>query len=192
MSGAGTRVPLEDAEYIAGELKAELVDYCSRIVIAGSIRRRSTTCGDIDLVCEPTTEPLLDMFGQEAGESLDHLDEGCTYLLGQGVLSQRLDANGRPSWGTRLKRAIYGGMAVDIQAVHDADTWGAWLLIRTGPAEFNKRLVTPRRQGGWLPAGFQFKDGFQLWAWDERIPTPTERSVFDALGLGYREPWDRG
>lgn len=188
---SGQRIPLEDAEYIAGELRALISDYCHFTEIAGSIRRRAWTAGDIDLVCVPTIATELDLFGNP-GEQRDLLDERLTTLVEHGEIDRRLDVNGRVSWGKSLKRAIYGGMAVDIQAVHDADTLGAWLLIRTGPAGFNKALVTPKRNGGLLPAGCEFKDGFQLWKWGERVPTPTERSVFDALGIEYREPWDRG
>lgn len=67
-------------------------------------------------------------------------------------------------------------------------TWGAWLLIRTGPAAFNKAIVTPTWQGGLLPSGFEWKDGFKLHRFGGRVDTPTEESVFEALGLEYKAP----
>lgn len=192
MSGGTIRVPRERAERIANELVGMLAPACTSITIAGSLRRLRPTIGDIDLVCQPRLIPMLDMFGDPEGPVHNALSELCDAYVDEGQLSKRSDINGRPSWGASLKRAVFRGLNVDIQSVSDPQTLGAWLLIRTGPAEFNKKLVTPRRQGGWLPAGVEFKDGFQLWSWGERVPTPTERSVFEALGLPYREPWDRG
>lgn len=186
------RVPREQAERIAARLVEMLAPACTSITIAGSIRRLRSSIGDIDLVVQPLLIPTLDMFELPTGEPHNALTALCDAYVEEGQLARRLDVNGRPSWGASLKRAEFRGLNVDIQSVTDPHTLGAWLLIRTGPAEFNKKLVTPRRQGGWLPAGFEFKDGFQLWSWGERVLTPTERSVFEALGLGYREPWDRG
>jgi DNA polymerase/3'-5' exonuclease PolX len=189
---AGTRVPLAEATLHAQQLVGMLAPACLSITVAGSIRRRKPDVGDIDLVCVPILVDDIDMFGEATGEPYNALSALCDSYAADGVLRKRLDVNGRPSWGESLKRAEYAGLAVDIQSVTDPDTLGAWLLIRTGPASFNKALVTERRQGGLLPSGFKFRDGFKLYRWDERVPTPDERSVFDALGISYLEPWERG
>jgi DNA polymerase/3'-5' exonuclease PolX len=188
MSAAPTRVPLADARAIAEELAELLRPVCIRVEICGSIRRGMATIGDVDLLCDPKTEALTDLFGQSTGDVIDFLDARCEELLALDELARRLDANGRPSWGTRLKRAIFRGLGVDIRACHDPSTWGAWMVISTGPAAFNKALVTPRSKGGKLAPGLEWKRGFQLWRFGGRVDTPTEGSVFEALGLEYLPP----
>lgn len=188
----GTRVPLEIARSIAEELAELLAPACVRIAVAGSIRREKADIGDIDLVCDPVIERIpAGLFGDEFAER-DLLHDLASSMAAQGVLERRYDKNGRPTWGQNLKRATFRGLSVDIQAVTDASTWGAWLLIRTGPAEFNKAIVTPRFQGGLLPSGFEWKNGFQLHRYGGRVNTRTEEDVFEALGLPYLEPHKRG
>lgn len=184
------RMPLAEAEALANDLAELLRHGCRRIVIAGSIRRRRAYVGDIDLVCEPAIDITRDLFGDETGK-LDRLDALCNWLESEGVLAKRLDVNGRACWGLGLKRAMFKGVPVDMQAVTDPDVWGSWLLIRTGPAEFNKRLVTQQAQGGLLPNDMRFRDGFRLHGGLRRIPTPTEESVFEALGMTYVRPEER-
>lgn len=189
---AGTRIPLDEARDIAQALRTAILPYCYRVEICGSIRRQRPTIGDIDLVCEPIVKPVLDMFDQESGETRDLLTERLDWMVERGHIEKRLDKNGRPAWGTSLKRARFRGLNADIQSVVDHDTWGAWLAIRTGPAEFNKALVTPVSQGGVLPSGFEFRDGFKLYRFGGQIPTPTEWQLFEALGLQHQRPMDRG
>jgi DNA polymerase/3'-5' exonuclease PolX len=192
MSTTDTRWKLEAATEIAQEVAALLEPMCERIVVAGSIRRRKHEIGDIDLVCEPKIERTpAGLFGDQFDER-DLLHDLCSRLAADGILEKRRDKNGRPAWGPSLKRATFHGLNVDIQAVTDPTTWGAWLLIRTGPADFNKAIVTPRYQGGLLPSGFAWKDGFKLYRYGGRVETPTEESVFEALGLPYASPPNRG
>jgi DNA polymerase/3'-5' exonuclease PolX len=188
---SGERVPLAQAREVANELVALLASACISVHIAGSIRRQSETVADVDLVCEPIILTQADLFGEPSGETVDCLHERCDELVEQGILGKRLNKNGLPSWGHSLKRATFKGMNVDVQAVTDSDSWGFWFLVRTGPAAFNKAIVTPRWQGGLLPPGFEVKGGFQLYRGGGRVPTPTERSVFESLGLPWIEPWDR-
>lgn len=187
MSG-GERIPLDEALGAARALAYLIKDACVRVEIAGSIRRKKPTIGDIDLVVEPFVADVFDMFGEASGETANLTDERLQELVAAGKVGKRLDRNGRPTWGEQLKRATYHGLNVDIQSVLDVDTWGMWMLIRTGPADFNCRMVTPRWQGGLLPPGMEVRDGFQLWRMGARVPTPTEQDVFAAYGLDYVEP----
>ena len=187
MSG-GERIPLDEALGAARALAYLIKDACVRVEIAGSIRRKKPTIGDIDLVVEPFVADVFDMFGEASGETANLTDERLQELVAAGKVGTRLDRNGRPTWGEQLKRATYHGLNVDIQSVLDVDTWGMWMLIRTGPADFNRRMVTPRWQGGLLPPGMEVRDGFQLWRMGARVPTPTEQDVFAAYGLDYVEP----
>lgn len=188
----GTRVPLDVARDIATALTIAIEPYCYRVEICGSIRRQSETVGDIDLLCEPIVKPVLDLFGQPTNETRDLLTGRLDWMVGRGHLEKRLNVKGQPSWGPDLKRAVFCGMKVDIRACRDSDAWGAWMAISTGPALFNKALVTPRSKGGVLAPGLEIKDGFKVYSGGGRIPTPTEWQFFQALGLEHQRPMDRG
>jgi DNA polymerase/3'-5' exonuclease PolX len=192
MSTTATRLPLAEAREIAEQLVALLQPACQRIVIAGSIRRQRPDIGDIDLVLEPIIKREAGgLFGDQVTER-DLLHDLCCRLADAGTLERRRDKNDRATWGPNLKRALYGGLSVDLQVVTDPTTWGSWLLIRTGPADFNRAMVTPVWQGGKLPSGFEWKDSFRLYRYGGRVETPTEADVFAALGYAYQEPPERG
>lgn len=188
MSTTTERISIDEARRIAEQLVALIALSCVRVEIAGSIRRAAPTIGDIDLVCEPIAEPVLDLFGDPTGAVEDRLHDRLCDLERLGTIEKRRNTAGQAAWGPKLKRAVYRGLGVDIQSVTNPTTWGSWLLIRTGPADLNKAIVTPRHQGGLLPPGFEWKDGFKLYRGGGRVETPTEQSVFAALGLRYLEP----
>jgi DNA polymerase/3'-5' exonuclease PolX len=192
MSTTATRLPLDEAREIAEQLVALLQPACQRIVISGSIRREKADIGDVDLLCMPRLTPLIDLFGESSGASTDHLHDRLCDLERLGTIDKRHNALGRTAWGAQLKWAAYHGLNVDIRACVDPSIWGAWLLISTGPADFNKAIVTPVWQGGKLPSGFEWKDGFRLFRYGGRVETPTEADVFAALGYAYQEPPERG
>ncbi len=190
MTGAKQRIPLAQAEYLAAELVALLSPACVRIEVAGSIRRRKATVGDVELVMVPKLEAEMDMFGLKPGGSRNLLDELADALFVSGTLEARQDINGRPRWGSRYKAAMYRGFAVDLFSVLQPAQWGTIFLIRTGSAKFSHRLVTQRRQGGCMPAWMQERDG-ALWSHGEMVPTPEETDVFAALGLPFVPPEQR-
>ena len=64
-------------------------------------------------------------------------------------------------------------------------TWGYIFLLRTGPAEFSKWVVTELKRRGYTP-----KDG-AVWHGDLRINTLDEEMVFRLLGIDWIEPEHR-
>lgn len=67
------------------------------------------------------------------------------------------------------------------------EQWGCIFLIRTGPAEFSRHVVTRARY-----RGKRFKDGRLFHDFSGQfITTPEEYDVFAALGMPYQEPPDR-
>jgi DNA polymerase/3'-5' exonuclease PolX len=187
----GTRIPLSQAEPLAHELLTLLAPVTTRAEIAGSIRRRQATVGDIELLVEPAFAELPDLFGG-SGQRLNLLDEQVAEWLQLGVVEHRLDKNNRPSCGERYKRLRFGGVALDLFVCLPPAQWGVLFVIRTGPAEYGHRLVTPRSQGGWCPDYLQVKDGALRRRDDGTIlPTPEERHVFDLLGREYAAPEQR-
>jgi DNA polymerase/3'-5' exonuclease PolX len=184
------------ARGVAREMLVILRPACERIEIGGSIRRGKARVKDIELVAIPKTVPVLDMFGEVAG-TRDLLHELVTEMSQVGVVTKRLDVNGVPRFGQRAKMLCYHGIPVDLFTAQ-ADNWGLQFLIRTGPAEFNRRVVTRTYDGGLLP--FTFRVGklddksehpSYLWQGNTIIPTPEERDFFAAIGLAWVEPEDR-
>jgi hypothetical protein len=67
--------------------------------------------------------------------------------------------------------------------------FGLLMAIRTGPADWSHRLVTPRRQGGWLPDHLRVHDGHIEHIRDgEVVPTPEEPEVFRVVNQPYVLP----
>ena len=191
MSGE-TRIPLAQAERLAAELMELLRPACDRIELAGSIRRRKADVGDIEILAAPRTVQTVDMWGIPIpGLHSNALEDLCGCLLARGVLVAR-ETNGRGAWGERYKRVAFGDAKVDLFAVLHPAQWGVLLLIRTGPADFSRRFVTPRRQGGMMPEWAVVKDG-AIWqrGTGEMIETPEEEDVFRVLGLDWIPPESR-
>ena len=165
------------ARAIAEELKGLLEPGCQRIEIAGSIRRQKPDVGDVELLCIPK---LL------AG--LDRLDQEIMDLMFQGILGFRLNKLGRRAYGSKNKLMLHllSGIGVDIFST-DAQCWAVALVVRTGGVITNKRIASAALGKGWR--WHAYGDGFDTP--DGHITCSTEREVFEAVNLPYKEPWER-
>ncbi len=202
MSSSGTRMDRVEALRAAKRFIAMIEPYTDQIIIAGSLRRRLPTIGDIEIVAVPKIGVMeiqtLKLFGSEIERrDVDLLDGVMTRILESGAISKRLDMNGAPRWGPALKYLDYEGVRVDLFTC-GADRLGWITMLRTGPAEFSRQLVVPRdrltkdARYGLMPPYIAAKDGWLTYRTSgESIATPTEQSVFDLFGLIYREPWER-
>jgi DNA polymerase/3'-5' exonuclease PolX len=200
-----TSIPLARAKVIATEIISVLSGACSRIAVAGSVRREKGMVGDIEIVCIPRfyTVQQQGLFGDAMpASSHSELDGLCSGLFANGKLQHRSNKDGRRAgWGRANKFGLYSPddgsppVPLDIFAVYpgEGEQWGVAMLIRTGPAEFNKTLVSRQNQGGVLPANWQIKvsDYTLRNAEDEILPTPKEADVFCALGIPYILPAQR-
>jgi DNA polymerase/3'-5' exonuclease PolX len=196
VSATDTRHDLADAEAVAASFIAMLAGTYDRIEIAGSVRRRALTVGDLELVCVPTVEPLLDPFDNPYGQ-LDLLDHRLGVLREAGTVEPRVSAMGRAIWGPRTKYLRWGGWNIDLFAV-DAARFGWILALRTGPAAFSRQLVVPvgstTKDGrpGLLPRFLVPRDGWLTYrASAERIPTLEEIHVWQLFQITPGEPWER-
>jgi DNA polymerase/3'-5' exonuclease PolX len=176
---------LEDALRLATQLRDELAPACERIEIAGSVRRRSTHVGDIELVAIPKMHPgpRADLFGDRPLVSC--LDEQLDSMMAGG----RLSRHEAKAWGPRYRRLRAGGperVQVDLFIVLPPAEWGPIFTIRTGPAKFSADLVA--RLHRW---GRRCVDGRVI----ERgltIPCPEEEDFFRLAGAKLIAPWVRG
>ena len=168
---------LEKAKAIAEKIKAVLESSCERVIIAGSIRRQKPEVGDIELLCIPKYFVDVDM-----------LDGKIRTLIHFEMLGYRLNKLGRKVYGPKNKLLVHlpSGIGVDVFST-DERRWPVALVVRTGGKETNKRIATAALRKGWhLKA---YGDGFDTP--DGHIHCSTEREVFEAVNLPYREPWER-
>jgi DNA polymerase/3'-5' exonuclease PolX len=186
--------PAAHVRPIADELVELLRPMCDRIEIAGSLRRGRPEVGDIEIVAIARSVIDRDLFGERFDR--DGLDVLCNVLAGEGKLRPRLDSRGRGAWGPKYKRLWFREIPVDLFVVSSPAQYGVILAIRTGPAEYSKKLVTPSHflSGGMMPPGMRCHDG-ALWrrhgALEDLIVTPDEADVYRAIGADYVAPEDR-
>lgn len=182
---AGTRLDLLAAARVAHRVVAWLTPGCSRIEVAGSIRRRRPDVGDVEIVAVPR---LVDgerpsLFDPPSRVSA--LDPVLAGLIADGRLAPHPE---RPANGEKYKRLWIPtpGIQLDLFLVTPPAEWGPILTIRTGPAAFSERLVTMLKRKGWGS-----RDGRVLNLRGEVVPCPEERDFFVACGEPWTEPEDR-
>lgn len=166
-----TTYMLETGQQIGKRVVDRLAPYCRPrpggyyIEVAGSVRRRRTWVHDVDIVLVP---------GDSAG-------------LYREILAINHPYTPKPN-GPKIKGLKVSGIPIDLY-IADEKEWATLLLIRTGSAQNNIRLCARAKDMGW----HLHADGSGLFnEKEERIAGDTELSIFNALGLKYQEPWERG
>jgi DNA polymerase (family 10) len=104
---------LENAKSITNKFVSEIKEFCEKIEIAGSIRRKKLEVNDIDIVLIPKLR--------------DYLTQKIRSI-------SKVEIQGK-----KLIRTEYSGVQVDIYFA-TKETWGILLLVRTGSKEHNIKL----------------------------------------------------
>ena len=157
-----SKILLERAEKIAEEVVKRLRPYCQKIEVAGSVRRKKAWVKDIDLVLVPS-----DLW------NLHH------EIMGMGQVRMS---------GNKIMRVMAGATQIDLYFA-SPETWATLLLIRTGSAANNIRLCSRAKEMGWHLAA----SGDGLFnETGQRIAGDTEISIYNALGLRWQRPEERG
>lgn len=159
-----------NAKKIADRVRAELAPHCDRCEIAGSIRRKKSEIGDIEIVAIPKPYDV-GLFASGIAKVAEnwHLIKGelgpkCRYT--QWLLPG-------------------DGMKLDLFFATPRN-WGLIFLIRTGPALYSKDFV-----GKFLPdRGYKSIDGM-LWYGSLQVPTREEEEVFQLAGIKFVKPEHR-
>jgi DNA polymerase/3'-5' exonuclease PolX len=158
---------LKEAGKLAEAIKAAVEAYCSKIEVAGSIRRQKPTVHDIDFVVVSKS----DSDWQRINDVL-----------------RRLKAKPNCS-GNQLIKAFVpcknGLFQIDFYRAKP-ETFGIHLLIRTGSAQHNCWLA-----GYAISKGMRLKYSEGLIKEDAPIAGADEKGVFDALGMPCPLPSDR-
>jgi len=169
---------IEKAKGIAEKIKAVLESSCERIVIAGSIRRQKPDVGDLELLCIPKYIDGVDM-----------LDAKIQTMIYFDMLGYRLNKLGSKVYGAKNKLLLHrpSGIGVDIFSTTE-ECWPVALVVRTGGEKTNKEIASRALERGIkfhaYGRGFTRADGSELIC-------QSEADVFKAVGLAYREPWER-
>jgi DNA polymerase (family 10) len=159
-----------EIEPLALKIIGAIDPYCTKVEVAGSIRRRKDTVNDIDIVVLPKTHSWIKLL-KEIRRRFDAVTEK------QGAKLATLYV---PFVSKQ------GHVQVDLYRA-TKKTWGILLLIRTGSAKHNIYLASLAMRKGYRLA---YSKGL-LDEKGEVVASKTERDVFEALGLDYIQPLDR-
>jgi DNA polymerase (family 10) len=131
----------------------------TRVAVAGSLRRRKETIGDIDILAEAkSSKSVMDAFVKFSNVA-------------------RVLARG----DTKSSVKLVSGMQVDLRVV-PAESYGAALNYFTGSKEHN---VILREMA--IRKGLKLNE-YGLWKGSKQVAGRTEEDVYKALGLEYVEP----
>lgn len=173
---------------VAAELCAALKPACERLIVAGSLRRRKPTVGDVEILYIGKTEVRRNPADMFASVTVNLADESIAALENSGVLERRKNVAGSEMYGpkNKLMRHRASGLPVDLFAA-TAKNWWNYLVCRTGPAASNIRICMAAQDRGWKwnPYGAGFSRG------SEHRAMESEAEVFAFVGLPYAQPEER-
>lgn len=168
--------PLEPMLAIAHRIVYELLPFCDKIEIAGSIRRKCPHVGDIDLVALPMPG-MRQMLIDRMLRNTRQLSAGAVNIsveLANGIPVQLFIAHGEEP-GELFEEALR------------PSNWISLLVMRTGSRLHNIVIANIARSKGmhWNPQEGLQRNGRYLQGID------TEEAFFAALDLPYVAPEDR-
>ncbi len=181
MSSNNHKLPYEVAFPIALKLWENIKPYCPKgyCKIAGSIRRSQNLIGDIEIVCVPNSSPyeVNGLFGK----------------IQQGTI-RSIELVKYLSQYTLLKGNLLSGKYVQLQLPTikadiffvEPESFGYQLLIRTGPWQFSKKMVTRLKD-----YGYKGKDGKILDKHDTKVSCIDENAFFDLVRMPFVKPSNR-
>ena len=182
------RFPRAAAIAVAREIVTALEPGCTRLIVAGSLRRKKAEVGDVEILFIPAIEKAkVDLLRVAFISKADLIIER---LLAAKIIAKRPSKFGQFSWGKENKLAIHSasGIPVDFFTATEAN-WYNYLVCRTGPADLNIRIASEAKKRGyrWNPYGV----GFTHLESGMVIPTLSEEDVFQFTNIPFPPPWER-
>lgn len=154
----GARIPLDQALEIARELTQLFKPYSNRTRFAGSIRRKKSDVGDVDVVVELKT-----------GANVADLKKAIA------------DVDPQVHGGEKELFFEYKGVVINLFILQPGSAMGAPLLFATGPGSSNIGMRAKAKK-----LGFTLNQ-YGLWKDGERVAS-TERDIRTKLDLAYKKP----
>lgn len=163
---------LLDAQRKAEEILELIRPHCYRAEIAGSIRRKKKEVKDIEIVCIP--KPYQSgLFSDGIAEIINRYKK----IKGELIYSEcKYTQRIIPINNSEIKLDLF---------ITTEEKWGLIFTIRTGSAEFSKKLAAR-----WVELGYHSRDGILMYA-GKPHPCYEEVDVFKRLGMQYIEPEKR-
>ena len=161
-----------EVEPLAFKIVKTIDAYCTRVEVAGSIRRRRPSVNDIDIVVQPKPNSWVQLI-----KAIRREFDAVTEKQGEKLATLYVPFAGKPGQGY---------LQIDLYRAN-RNTWGILLLIRTGSAEHNIYLAKLAIRKGYRLAYSKglLNEGGKI------IASETEQDVFQALGLDYIPPEER-
>jgi len=157
------KTELKRARQIAEKYLNLLKPFCSRIEIAGSIRREKPEVKDIEIVCIP-----FDVEGFVA------------------LVKQWPKVKGEPT-GKYTQRRLPEGIILDLFMAEERN-WGLQMVIRTGPAEFNRSWLYHAKEKGLRCEGGFLRDYRESGRNGQMVECREEKDLFRLIGMNYIAP----
>lgn len=168
---------LSFASNLAGRIAEELKPFCTRLEIAGSIRRQRPEVGDIDIVCLPNglrgRDEILARCSRDP--AWKKLKEGEQYVVFEFTLQ------GRPP--IQLDLWFAHDASADLLGEKTLCNWAVLLLARTGSAMHNVYIAQQAQA-----MGLHFNPHAGISRRGVLIDTPEEADLFAALGMTFVRP----
>lgn len=162
------RMPLKVAERLGKEILNEVLKFpgVSKATLAGSLRRKKETVGDIDIIATAERKKwksIANRFTQ-----LPQVD--------------RIQAKGE----TRASILLKDNVQVDLRIVHDYE-YGAALFYFTGSKEHNIKLRQMAKDKGWKVNEYGVFDNKT----EKCLASKTEEDIYDLFGINFIPPEKR-
>jgi len=155
---------LDQAMTIAERVKTQLMPYCDRIEIAGSIRRHKPEVGDIEVVLIPKPYDI-GLFTSGIALIVN------TWTKVRGELPCKY-----------TQRMLPDGIALDLFFATKKN-WGLIYAIRTGSADYSHRVLAR----GWVRNGYKSANGM-LSRNGVVVQVHEEHDLFRLAGVQWVEP----
>lgn len=177
----------------ADEIVSRLRPYCERIDVAGSIRRQNPVVRDIEIVCQPSVVNVTDLFGYVIETKPN--DSFVSEIVKLGTITK-----GSPT-GRYVQVQLEHEINLDL-FIPEVSDYVRQLVIRTGSAEFSKKVAKQWSQMGWCGT----QNGLRLkkecvhdeHKWNCVVSNPTlppkwssEQEFFEWLNMEYVLPEQR-
>lgn len=192
---SGATLPLPLARSLGDDLVERIGSHVQRAELVGSIRREREEVGDIEILAEPELVEDHDLFNPTEEPKLEELYGALSF---QGTFEKKGRRYVKLRLGNHVHDIDQSGITVDLFLVHPPASWGVQKVIRTGPSDYSRLVVTRIRNRGlrvkrgavWIPGEGSTTleiEGETYY----RAVTPEEEDVFRLAKMDGSPPTER-